>query len=151
MKVILKQDVEKLGKTGDIVKVAPGYGRNYLVPRKFAVEATPGNIKIIEIEKLALAKRDQREKDAAALLARELTKLTAVVKRRTGEEGSLYGSVTAQDIAEFLAGRQIEIDKRKIQLEDPIKAVGEYQVPIRLHREVTASIKVVVEPETEEQ
>jgi large subunit ribosomal protein L9 len=149
MKVILKQDVEKLGKAGDIVKVAPGYGRNYLVPRKFAVEATPGNIKIIEIEKLALAKRDQREKDAASLLARELVKLTVTVKRRTGEEGALYGSVTTQDIAEFLAARQIEIDKRKIQLEDPIKAIGEYQVPIRLHREVTTTIKVVVEPENE--
>ena len=150
MKVILKQDVEKLGKTGDIVKVAPGYGRNYLVPRKFAVAATPGNIKIIEIEKLALAKRDQREKDSASLLAQELMKHTVVVKRRTGEEGSLYGSVTAQDIGEFLAGRQIEIDKRKIQLDDPIKAIGEYQVSIRLHREVTASIKVIVEPETED-
>jgi len=150
MKVILKQDVEKLGKSGDIVKVAPGYGRNYLVPRKIAVEATPGNIKAVEIEKLAIAKRDQRDKDAAELLARELVKLTVVVKRRTGEEGSLYGSVTSQDIAEFLAARQIEIDKRRIQLEDPIKAIGEYQVPIRLHREVTASIKVVVDSETEE-
>ena len=150
MRVILKQDVEKLGKTGDIVKVAPGYGRNYLVPKKFAVEATPGNIKAVEIEKLALAKRDQRDKNAASLLAQELVKLTAVVKRRTGEEGALYGSVTAQDIGEFLAARQIEIDKRRIQLEDPIKAVGEYQVPIRLHREVTVSIKVVVEPETED-
>ena len=149
MKVILKQDVEKLGKTGDIVKVAPGYGRNYLIPRKFAVLATPGNIKIIEIEKLAVAKRDQRDKDAASLLAQELVKLTVTVKRRTGEEGALYGSVTAQDIAEFLAARQIEIDKRKIQLEDPIKSIGEYQVSIRLHREVTVSIKVVVEPETD--
>ena len=149
MQVILKQDVEKLGKTGDIVKVSPGYGRNYLVPRKFAVEATPGNIKAVEIEKLAHAKRDQRDKDAASLLGQELVKLTVTVKRKTGEEGALYGSVTAQDIAEFLAGRQIEIDKRKIQLEDPIKAIGEYQVPIRLHREVTVSIKVIVDSETE--
>jgi len=150
MKVILKQDVEKLGKPGDIVKVAPGYGRNYLIPKKIAVEATPGNIKAVEIEKLALARRDQRDKDAASLLAKELVKLTVVVKRRTGEEGTLYGSVTAQDIAEFLDARQIEIDKRKIQLEDPIKAIGEYEVPIRLHREVTVSIKVAVEPETDD-
>jgi len=150
MKVILKQDVEKLGKTGDIVKVAPGYGRNFLVPRKIAVLATPGNIKTVEIEKLAMAKRDQRDKDAASLLAQEMVKITVVVKRRTGEEGALYGSVTAQDIAEFLAARQIEIDKRKIQLEDPIKAIGEYQVPIRLHREVTVSIKVVVDAETDD-
>ena len=150
MKVILKQDVEKLGKPGDIVKVAPGYGRNYLIPKKIAGEATPGNIKAVEIEKLALARRDQRDKDAASLLAKELVKLTVVVKRRTGEEGTLYGSVTAQDIAEFLDARQIEIDKRKIQLEDPIKAIGEYEVPIRLHREVTVSIKVAVEPETDD-
>ena len=150
MKIILKQDVEKLGKTGDIVKVAPGYGRNYLIPKKIAVLATPGNLKTVEIERLAIAKRDQRDKDAATLLAHELVKLTVTVKRRTGEEGALYGSVTAQDIAEFLAARQIEIDKRKIQLEDPIKAIGEYQVPIRLHREVTTSIKVVVEPEIDD-
>jgi len=147
MKVILKEDVEKLGKTGDIVKVAPGYGRNYLIPRKFAVLATPGNIKTVEIQRLALAKRDQRDKDAASLLAQELVKLTVAIKRKTGEEGALYGSVTALDIAEFLAARQIEIDKRKIQLEDPIKSIGEFQVPIRLHREVTVPIKVVVESE----
>lgn len=149
MKVILKQEVEKLGKTGDIVKVAPGYGRNYLIPRKFAVEATPGNVKIIEIEKLAHAKRDQRDKDSAALLAQELLKLNVIVRKRTGAEGALYGSVTAQDIAEFLAARQIEIDKRKIHLEDPIKAIGEHHVPIRLHREVTVTIKVVVDSETD--
>ena len=149
MKVILKQDVEKLGRAGDVVKIAPGYGRNYLIPRKIAMEATPGNMKVIEMENLAMAKRSQRDKAAAELLATELIKLTAVVKRRTGEEGALYGSVTAQDIAEFLATRQIEIDKRKIQLEDPIKAIGEYQVPIRLHREVTVSIKLVVDSETE--
>jgi len=149
MKVILKQDVEKLGKTGDIVKVAPGYGRNYLIPRKFATVATPGNIKTVEIERLALAKRDQREKDSASLLAQELVKLTISVKRKTGEEGVLYGSVTSLDIADFLAARKIEIDKRKIQLDEPIKAIGEFQVPIRLHREVTVPIKVVVEPESE--
>ncbi|MDR1728294.1 MAG: 50S ribosomal protein L9 [Acidobacteriota bacterium] len=147
MKVILKQDVEKLGKTGDIVNVAPGYGRNYLIPRKFAVLATPGNIKVAEIERLAFAKRDQRDKDAASLVAQELVKITVTVTRKTGEEGMLYGSVTALDIAEFLAARQIEIDKRKIQLDEPIKSIGEFQVPIRLHREVTVPIKVVVESE----
>ncbi|MDR0843378.1 MAG: 50S ribosomal protein L9 [Acidobacteriota bacterium] len=147
MKVILKQDIEKLGKIGDIVKIAPGYGRNYLIPKKFAVLATPGNVKTVEIERLALAKRDQRDKDAASLLAQELVKITVSVKRKTGEEGALYGSVTALDIAEFLAARQIEIDKRKIQLDEPIKAIGEFQVPIRLHREVTVPIKVVVESE----
>jgi large subunit ribosomal protein L9 len=150
MKVILKQDVEKLGKTGDIVKVAPGYGRNYLIPKKFALEATPGNIKVAEVEKVAQARRDHREKEAATLLAREIVKLTATVRRKSGEGGSLYGSVTALDIADFLVNHKIDIDKRKIQLEEPIKTVGEYQVPIRLHRDVTVPIKVVVEAEPEE-
>jgi large subunit ribosomal protein L9 len=149
MKVILKQDIEKLGKTGEIVKVAPGYGRNYLVPRHMAAEATPGNIKIIEMEKVSQARRDHREKEAATLLAREIVKLTATIRRKTGEGGALYGSVTAIDIADFLVAHKIDIDKRKIQLEDPIKTVGEYQVPIRLHREVSVPIRVVVEPEPE--
>lgn len=150
MKVILKQDVENLGKAGDIVKVAPGYGRNFLIPRSLATEATPGNIKIVEQERRAQARRDFREKEAATLLARDIVKLTATIRRKTGEEGSLYGSVTALDIADFLNSHKIDIDKRKIQLEDPIKTVGEYQVSIRLHREVTVPIKVVVEPEPEE-
>jgi large subunit ribosomal protein L9 len=150
MKVILKQDVENLGKAGDIAKVAPGYGRNFLIPRSLATEATPGNIKIVEQERRAQARRDSREKEAATLLAHDIVKLTAKIRRKTGEEGSLYGSVTAIDIADFLASHKIDIDKRKIQLEDPIKSVGEYQVSIRLHREVTVPIKVIVEPEPEE-
>lgn len=149
MKVILKQDVEKLGNAGDIVKVAPGYGRNYLIPRKFAIEATPGNVKIVEMEKVGQAKRDHREKSAAALLAQEIVKLTVTIQRKTGDEGSLYGSVTSLDIAEFLLARSIDIDKRKIQLEEPIKAIGEYQVPIRLHRDVTVPVRVIVEAEPE--
>ena len=149
MKVILKQDVEKLGKTGDIVKVAPGYGRNYLIPRQLATEATPGNIKIIEIEKLAQARRDHREKEAADLLAKDIVELTVSIRRKTGEGGSLYGSVTAIDIADFLITHKIDIDKRKIHLEEPIKTIGEYQIPIRLHREVTVPVKVVVEAEAE--
>lgn len=149
MKVILKQDVENLGKAGDVVKVAPGYGRNYLIPRKFALEATPGNIKNAEIEKAANARRDQREKEAATILAREIVKFTVMIQRKSGEGGSLYGSVTAMDIAEYLANHKIEIDKRKIQLEEPIKTIGEFEVPIRLHREVTIPIKVIVEAEPE--
>lgn len=149
MKVILKQDVEKLGKSGDVVKVAPGYGRNYLIPRGIAMEATPGNIKVVEMERISLARHDQREKESASLLAGEIVKLTVTLQKKTGEGGSLYGSVTALDIADFLISHKIDIDKRKIQLEEPIKTVGEYQVPIRLHREVTVPIKVVVEPEPE--
>jgi large subunit ribosomal protein L9 len=139
-----------LGKAGDVVKVAPGYGRNYLIPKKYALEATPGNIKIAEIEKLSQARRDHREKEAATIVARDIVKLTVTVRRKSGEGGSLYGSVTAIDIADFLVAHQIEIDKRKIQLEEPIKTVGEYEVPIRLHRDVTVPIKVVVEAEPEE-
>ncbi len=149
MKIILKQDVEKLGKAGDVVKVAPGYGRNYLIPRRLAVEATAGNLKITEIEKLAQARRDQHEKEAATLIAREIVKFNVTIQRKAGESGSLYGSVTALDIADFLSAHRIEIDKRKIQLEEPIKTVGEYQVPIRLHREITIPIRVIVEPELE--
>jgi large subunit ribosomal protein L9 len=149
MKVILRQDIEKLGKLGDIVKVAPGYGRNYLIPQNFAVEATPGNLKIMEIDRLAHARRDQREKQSATLVAREIVKLTVTIQCKAGEGGSLYGSVTALDIADFLVTHKIDIDKRKIQLEEPIKTIGEYQVPIRLHREVTVPIRVVVEPEPE--
>jgi large subunit ribosomal protein L9 len=113
------------------------------------MEATPGNIKVVELERIAHAKRDQREKESASLLAGEIVKLTVTLQKKTGEEGSLYGSVTALDIADFLATHKIDIDKRKIQLEEPIKTVGEYQVPIRLHREVTVPVKVVVEPEPE--
>ncbi len=149
MKVILKQDIEKLGKAGDVVKVAPGYGRNYLLPKKIAVIATPGNIKVQEIERLAQARRDQRDKEAAGLVAREIVKLTVTIRRKAGEGGTLYGSVTAIDIADFLITHKIDIDKRKIHLDDPIKTIGEYQVPIRLHREVTVPIKVVVEAEPE--
>ena len=149
MKVILKQDVEKLGKAGEVVKVAAGYGRNYLIPKRIAVEATPGNIKVVEMERIAHARRDQREKESASLLAGDIVKLTATIQRKTGEGGSLYGSVTALDIADFLASHKIDVDKRKIQLEEPIKTVGEYLVPIRLHREVTVPIKVTVEPEPE--
>jgi large subunit ribosomal protein L9 len=147
MKVILKQDVENLGKAGNVVKVAPGYGRNFLIPRGFAIEATPGNIKIVEQERKAQARRDFREKEAASILAQEVIKLAPVFKRKTGEEGSLYGSVTAMDIAEYLVAHKIDIDKRKIHLEEPIKTIGNYEVSIRLHREVTVPIKVTVEPE----
>ena len=151
MKVILRQDVEKLGRAGDVVKVAPGYGRNYLIPKKFALEATAGNIKIADIEKLAQARRDHREKEAATILARDIVKLTVTIRRKSGEGGSLYGSVTALDIADFLVTHKIDIDKRKIQLEEPIKSIGEFQVPVRLHREVTVPIKLIVEAEAETQ
>ena len=139
-----------MDKAGDIVKVAPGYGRNFLIPKHLASEATPGNIKIAEQEKQAEARKDFREKEAAAILAQDIVKYTPTFKRKTGEGGSLYGSVTAIDIADFLVSHKVEVVKRKIQLDEPIKTVGEYQVPVRLHREVTVPIKVIVESEPEE-
>jgi large subunit ribosomal protein L9 len=149
MRVILKQDVDKLGRAGDVVKVAPGYGRNFLIPRQIAVEATPGNLKIVEIERRASARRDQRDKEAASLVAKDVAKLVVTIRRKAGEGGTLYGSVTSLDIADFLITHKIDIDKRKIQLDDPIKSVGEYQIPIRLHREVVVPIAVNVEAEPE--
>ena len=149
MKVILKQDMENLGKTGDVIKVSPGYGRNYLIPKRIAVEATPGNLKVTEIERLAAARRDQRDKAAATLVAKEIVKLQVSIRKKVGEGGTLYGSVTAIDIAEALAAHKIEIDKRKIQLDEPIKSIGDYQVPIRLHREVTVPLRLAVEEEAE--
>jgi large subunit ribosomal protein L9 len=149
MKVILKKEIDKLGKVGDVVKVAPGYGRNYLLPHGWAMPATPGNLKIMEIDQLAHARHDQREKQAASLLAREIVKLTVTIERKLGEGGALYGSVTALDIADFLITHKIDIDKRKIQLDEPIKTIGEFEVPIRLHREVTVPIKVLVTAEPE--
>ena len=149
MKLILKQDVDKLGRVGDVVKVAPGYGRNFLIPRQIAVEATPGNLKIVEIEQRANARRDQRDKSAATLVAKDLAKLVVTVRRKAGEGGTLYGSVTSIDIADFLITHKIDIDKRRIQLDDPIKSIGEYQVPIRLHREVIVPVAVIVEAEVE--
>jgi large subunit ribosomal protein L9 len=149
MKVILKQDVDKLGKAGDVVKVATGYGRNYLVPMKIAIEATPGNLKITDIERLAAARRDQRDKESATLLAKEIVKLRITIRKKVGEGGILYGSVTALDIADFLGAHKIEIDKRKIQLDEPIKSIGDYQIPIRLHKEVTVPVRIAVEEEPE--
>jgi large subunit ribosomal protein L9 len=151
MKVILKQDIEKLGKSGEIVRVADGYGRNYLIPKHIAIPATPGNLKVMELERLASARRDQRDKEAASILARELVKIVVTIKRRAGEGGTLYGSVTSIDIADFLITHKIDIDKRKIQLDEPIKSIGEFQVPVRLHREVTVPIKLIVEAEAEPQ
>jgi large subunit ribosomal protein L9 len=151
MKVILKQDVEKLGKSGEIVRVADGYGRNFLIPQNIAIPATPGNLKIMEIERLAAARRDQRDKAGASLVAKELVKLIVTIQRKAGEGGTLYGSVTSIDIADFLITHKIDIDKRKIQLDEPIKSIGEFQVPVRLHREVTVPIKVIVEAEAEPQ
>ncbi|MDN5293396.1 MAG: large subunit ribosomal protein [Eubacteriales bacterium] len=145
MKVILKQDVKKLGKKGDVVEVAEGYARNYLLPRGLAVEASAGNLKTLEKQKEAEQRRREEEKAEALRIAEKLKEITVVVHGKAGENGRLFGSVTAKDVAEALAKDfGIKIDRRKMQLEEPIKAVGVYYIPVRLHAEVEATVKVHV-------
>jgi large subunit ribosomal protein L9 len=147
MEVILREHVENLGQRGDVVKVASGYARNYLLPRKLALTVTDGNRKQIERERKVADMREAEERQGAEALAARLAAVEIVIARRVGGTEALYGSVTSADIAESLAAKGLEIERRKIQLADPIKQLGEFQVPIRLHREVTANVKVVVAKE----
>lgn len=144
MEVILRQDVPKLGARGQIVSVAEGYARNYLLPRRLAMPATEANKKVIEQERQAHLRREARQKAEAEELAGLLAGLTITLRQKAGEHDQLFGSVTAMDIAEALARRDFQIDRRKIQLEHPIKQLGEHRVPIRLHRDVTVDITVQV-------
>ncbi len=147
MEVILREDIEKLGHRGEVVKVAPGYARNFLLPKKLAVAATASNKKIVEQERDAYLRREAKAKNEAEDLGRMLANVVITITQRAGEEGHLFGSVTAKDIADGLERQNYTIDRRKIQLEDPIKNVGEYKVPVRLHRDVTAEITVNVAAE----
>jgi len=149
MQVILLENIDKLGSRGQMVKVADGYGRNYLLPKKLAVAATPQNLKWVEQQRVRFLKLEAKEKGDAADLATLLEGVSATLVRKAGEKGNLFGSVTALDIAENLVAQGYHIDKRKIHLATPIKVLGEYNVPIKLHREVTATVKVVVEPDAE--
>ncbi len=144
MQLILQEDVEKLGHRGQIVEVAEGYARNYLLPRKLALPVSKGNLKQVEQVRRALAKREATEREGAQKQAELLATVAVELARKAGENDQMFGSVTAADISESLAAQGYTVDKRKIQLEQPIKTLGEYQVPAKLHREVTASIKVVV-------
>ncbi len=144
MEVILREDIEKLGHRGEVVKVAPGYARNFLLPKKLAVAATSANKKIVEQERDAYLRREAKAKGEAEDLGRMLSGVVITISQRAGEEGHLFGSVTAKDIADALERQNYTIDRRKIQLDDPIKNTGEYKVPVRLHREVTAEIAVNV-------
>ncbi len=147
MEVILREDIEKLGHRGEVVKVAPGYARNFLLPKKLAVAATASNKKIVEQERDAYLRREAKAKNEAEDLGRMLANVVITITQRAGEEGHLFGSVTAKDIADGLERQNYTIDRRKIQLEDPIKNVGEYKVPVRLHRDVAAEITVNVAAE----
>ena len=144
MEVILRDHVEHLGRRGEIVKVADGYARNFLLPRKLALPATDANRKWVERERKLAEVRDSEERGAAEAIATRLNALDLTITRKVGENDQLYGSVTNADIADLLAAKGFEIDRRKILLPDPIKALGENTVPVKLHREVTAQIKVTV-------
>ena len=150
MEVILKEDVAKLGSRGDVVKVAEGFGRNYLLPRKLAIEASHGNKAVIEQMKAATVRRTAKEKSSAEALAKQLEGVSVSFQRKTGEHDQLFGSVTSGDIADALAKKGFELDRRKIQVHEPLKTVGEFTVPIKLHKEVTAHLRVVIEKEAAE-
>ena len=144
MEVILRDHVEKLGKRGEIVKVSDGYARNYLLPRKLALPATEGNRKHVERERKIMETREAEEKSQAEAIASRLATIDITIARRVGDTEQLYGSVTATDIAEFLKTKGFEIDRRKLILPEPIKTIGEHDVPLKLHREVTAPLRVKV-------
>jgi large subunit ribosomal protein L9 len=152
MEVILKEDVNKLGHRGDVVKVADGYGRNFLLPGKLAIEATAANKAVIEQMKGSAIRKSAKEKTQAEQLAVVLSAVELVFERKVGEHDHLFGSVTSGDIAHELEAKGYTIDRRKIALEDPLKSLGEYHVPVKLHREVTSHVKVTVkgdQPEAE--
>ncbi len=147
MQIILQEDVEKLGTRGQVVEVAEGYARNFLLPRKLAIPASEGNLKRLEKIRTHLAKRTATEKEGAQKQSELLAATSVTLRRKAGENDQLFGSVTAADIAEALAAQGFQIEKRRIELGEPIKLVGEYQVTAKLHHDVSAPIKVIVERE----
>jgi large subunit ribosomal protein L9 len=147
MEVILKEDVDKLGHRGDVVKVADGYGRNYLLPQKLAMEATIANKAVIEQMKQSAVRKSAKEKSEAELLVGQLDNVELVFARKVGDNEHLFGSVTAADIAQQLEAKGFNIDRRKLQLDEPLRQLGEFHVPVKLHREVTAHVKVSVKAE----
>ena len=144
MEVILKEDVNKLGHRGDVVKVADGYGRNFLLPGKLAIEANAANKAVVEQMKASSVRKSAKEKTEAEALATQLAAVELVFERKVGENDHLFGSVTSGDIAQQLESKGFTIDRRKISLEEPLKQIGEYHVPVKLHREVTSHLKVTV-------
>ena len=147
MEIILREDVEKVGARGAVVKVADGYARNYLLPKRLAVRATDSNKKIVEQEREAYVRREAKDVGESEDLAKLLTGVTLTFRHKVGENNHLFGSVTAKDIADALEAQKFHVERRKVQLEEPIRTVGEHEVTVRLHRDVTTHIKVVVEPE----
>ncbi|MGH9486142.1 MAG: 50S ribosomal protein L9 [Terriglobales bacterium] len=150
MEIILKQDVLKLGRKGDVLTVADGYGRNFLLPQRKAIAATPANLRNIEQMRASAARKDARDRDAALALAAQLAQLKLVFQRRAGAHDALFGSVTSMDIMHALAERGYEIERRKIELPDPLKTLGEHPVALSLFRDVKASLLVLIEREAAE-
>jgi large subunit ribosomal protein L9 len=149
MKLLLKEDVEGLGLCGDEVVVKDGYGRNFLIPKGKALLATPNNLKAFNHQKLIVQSRVKKIIAAVQVIADDIAKVTCSVSKKIGDTGKMFGSVTAQEIADLLKAQGIDIDRRKIQLSEPIKKAGEYKIPVKLHPQVTAEVKLVVEGEQE--
>ena len=147
MKLILREDVENLGKGGELVEVKPGYGRNFLLPRGLAVLANPKNVRELEHQKKVAEAKAAKLKGAAEAVAKRLAETPVTLKRKVGEQDKLYGSVTALDVVEALAARGLTLDRRLLDLSEPIKTVGDFEVPVKLHRDVVAKAKVKVEAE----
>ncbi|MGA2136199.1 MAG: 50S ribosomal protein L9 [Bryobacteraceae bacterium] len=144
MEVILREDVERLGSRGQVVKVADGYARNFLLPKRLAVAATDSNRKIVEQERQAHLRREAKQKGEAEDLAKLLGGVTVTIAQKAGENDQLFGSVTAKDVVDALAQQNYTVDRRKVQLEEPIKQLGEFKVPVKLHRDVTAEVTLKV-------
>jgi len=144
MEVILREDIDKLGSRGQVVKVAPGYARNFLLPKRLAVAATEANKKIVEQERQSHLRKEAKQKGEAEDLSKLLTGVSVTIAQKAGENDQLFGSVTSKDVGDALAAKNYTIDRRKIQLDEPIKQLGEYKVPVRLHKDVTAEITVLV-------
>ena len=147
MEIILRETIDTLGRAGQVVKVADGYARNYLLPRKLAYLATPGNLKVIEFERQSGIRKDAKQQDEATKLKEMLEKVEVVIRRKVGENNTLFGSVTNSDVADELEKKGFTIEKRKIHMEDHIKKLGEFDIPIRLFKDVSATVKVKVEAE----
>jgi large subunit ribosomal protein L9 len=147
MEVILREDIDNLGSRGQVVKVAPGYARNFLLPKRLAVQATEANKKIVEQERQAHLRKEAKAKGEAEDLGKLMSNVTVTIMQKAGENDQLFGSVTSKDISDALAAQNYAVDRRRIQLEDPIKQLGEYKVPVRLHKEVTVEVTVVVTKE----
>jgi large subunit ribosomal protein L9 len=147
MEVILREDVDKVGARGSVVRVADGYARNFLLPKRLAVPATTANKKIVEQEREAYLRREAKQKSESEDLAKLMSNVTVTIRQRAGENNQLFGSVTAKDIADALEARKYHVDRRKIQLDEPIRTLGEHKVTLRLHRDVSSEITVNVEAE----